>query len=165
MSFQGTHEPGTRLVHAPGGKSRTKQQFAKDCDITKIMAKWSRAGFHTPPPHVPAGAPIYGDFTSPTDLEFYMTATARAQEYFDALPVAIRDRVDNDPVRFMEWLSNEENREEAAELGIVFDDEAPPVLTPPIVPSPTETPSSQGAEASANDAGEPVGGDPPADGK
>ncbi|WNK12597.1 MAG: internal scaffolding protein [Microvirus sp.] len=103
--------------------SLTQQNTKDDTDINVIMERYGVTGV------LPQGArlPSYGDFEGVTDYHTAMSALRRSQEAFNALPATIRDRFDNDPQLLLEFMSDESNRAEAHELGLV--------QTPPSVPS------------------------------
>jgi phage internal scaffolding protein len=42
-----------------------------------------------------------------------------AEDEFDALPAQIRARFENEPANLIDFLSNEQNRDEAEKLGLV----------------------------------------------
>lgn len=106
--------------------SRAKQSFKDECDINTIVRRFGITG------QLPVGVrmPTYGDFTEVQDFQGAMNAIAQAREAFDQMPAHVRKRFDNDPQRFVEFCSDEGNREEAVKLGLV----APKVLD--LVPAP-----------------------------
>lgn len=95
--------------------SMTKQSFRDECDIRKIMARMTRG---IPPPGQ-AGSPIYADFTSVDDFLDAQTKLKEAAERFDQLPARIRSRFRNSPAELLMFVLNENNREEAIELGLI----------------------------------------------
>jgi phage internal scaffolding protein len=111
-------------------KSLTKQSFAEEADINTIVRKFLQTG------ELPTNVrlPTYGDFTGLTDYHAAMNAVAQANEAFDQLPANIRTRFHNDPGEFVDFCSDDKNREEAIKLGLV----PPPPLeldtTPSVAP-------------------------------
>lgn len=95
--------------------SRTKQSFAEDADINTIVRRFNLTG------QLPTGIrmPTYGDFSEVFDFHTAMNAIAKARESFDAMPAHIRARFHNDPAEFVDFCSNEENRQEAIKMGLV----------------------------------------------
>lgn len=93
----------------------TKQSFAKECDINEIVRKFGVTG------ELPQNVrmPTFGDFTTVSDFKSAMDAIALAHEAFDAMPAEWRTRFDNDPQKFLEFTSDEDNREEAIRMGMV----------------------------------------------
>jgi hypothetical protein len=136
-------KPGQRTAYkrpeGKAGKSRTKQQFRKDCDITEIMSRWSRTGFTGPPPHMATSRALFGDFTSPLHLADTMEQLDILRDHFETLPVAIRDHVDNDPTVLMQMLMDPEATEELVELGYKEDPKDPSGPSGPDDPQPAPT--------------------------
>lgn len=114
--------------------SRTKQSFAKDCDINNIIASWSKSGELN---HVNLGTPQYGDFSNADD---YLTArnnVSNALESFDLLPSEIRAQMGNDPAVLLDFIADPSNHEEAVQLGLLpppAPPERPQRLNPPKPP-------------------------------
>lgn len=105
------------------------QQHARDeSDINTIVRRFGLSG------QMPVGVrmPSYEDFTSVTDFQSAMNAVALARESFDRMPAVVRARFGNDPGRFVDFVSDESNREEAVRLGLV-EPQAP--VVPAVVPS------------------------------
>lgn len=103
-------------LHCPE-PTRTQQHFKEECDINTIVRRFGVTG------ELPIGtkAPSYGDYQGVADFHTAMNAVARANEAFDALPATWRKRFNHDPQEFLEFCSKEENRPEAAKLGLVVD--------------------------------------------
>jgi len=97
------------------GKGRTQQHFKDDCDINTIMLKYQKTGL------VPTmkGKPAYGDFTTGLDFADCQRKVQEAEEQFLKLPARLRSRFQNDPSELLQFVSNEENRAEAEELGLI----------------------------------------------
>lgn len=112
-------------THPEAGEEegRTKQEFKKDCDIMTIVTRWQRDG-QVPPPVV--GQAIYGNFfETPQHLEDAVEHFQVAMEEFEALPIEIRDGVDNNPVRYLELMQaaargEAEAIEDLQDLGVEF---------------------------------------------
>ena len=94
--------------------SRTKQSDADACEINNIMAKYLRTGAIT---HFNKHNPQYGDATGP-DFQTAMNIVTSAQTMFDELPSNIRNRFQNDPAAFLDFVQDEGNTAEMAELGL-----------------------------------------------
>lgn len=109
-------------------KSLAQQQFRDETNINSIVRKFGVTG------QVP-GAPSpaqYGDFSGVHDYHSAMLQIMAAEAAFDALPATLRQRFDNDPQSFLDFVSNDDNRSEAIELGLV----PPPVRPDGVIPSP-----------------------------
>jgi phage internal scaffolding protein len=112
--------------------SMAQQQFREECDINTIMERFGRTGEIIAPIRMPQ----YGDFDGVNDYHSAMNAIVEAQSAFDSLPAKTRARFSNDPAEFLEFCFNEENRDEAIQLGLI---DGQPVVEP-IVSS--ETPKA-----------------------
>lgn len=67
---------------------------------------------------------IFGEFDSAVQYQDMMNVIVKAQESFDALPSHIRDRFKNDPRELLEFIDDEDNLDEAIELGIIDEQTA-----------------------------------------
>lgn len=123
--------PRHRVIQDPGGPSKTKQSFADEADINTVLNKWRRSGITT---DVNLGTPVYADFSSGLDYHAAVNAVMRTQQLFDTLPARVRDRVDNDPGKFIEFVEDPNNAQELVDLGLKNpvspDPVAPEVKTP-----------------------------------
>lgn len=99
--------------------SLTQQQFKEECDINNIIARYETTGLLTDPLHPGTRQPMFGDFSNVMDYQAAQNIVVRANEAFEALPAKLRDRFDNDPALMLEFLQDENNREEAVKLGLV----------------------------------------------
>jgi phage internal scaffolding protein len=97
--------------------SRTKQSFKEECDINTILKRFNVTG------QLPVGPlqPQYGDFSGVFDYQTALNAVIAAQESFNALPATLRNRFANDPAAFVDFCSDESNREEMIRLGLVIE--------------------------------------------
>lgn len=92
----------------------TKQAPANEVDINTIMDRYERNG-ELPQPR-PA---VYGDALAVGDFETAMNIVNAGREAFEALPAKLRDRFANDPARFLAFVNDEANYDEALSLGLV----------------------------------------------
>ena len=97
--------------------SLAQQQFRDDCDINTILRRFNVTG------QLPVGSvqPQYGDFSGIFDYRTALDAVRAAQESFDALPAKVRSRFANDPAAFVDFCSDESNREEMKALGLLIE--------------------------------------------
>ena len=116
--------------------TRTKQEFAAECDVNNIVAKYQRTGSLD---HFARYAPQYGEVPA-VDLAEAFELVKNAKQMFDDLPSSVRDYVDQDPVRFLEFVQDENNVDKMAEFGLV--ERAPEAVA--VVPQ--EDPAPAGAE-------------------
>lgn len=122
--------PTRGRVYQDGGNqpSLTKQEFAVDCDINHIMAKYQKTGAIN---HFAKYSAEYGDF-SPCDLQEALHLVNRAQTMFDELPSSIRREVIN-PEGFLSFVQDPANRSRLDELGLT-NTPAAPIAPPPATP-------------------------------
>lgn len=99
-------------------KSRTKQEFVSECDINKIVARAVRTGVM--PMTVPAGR--YGDFSDVGDYQEAQQRLKVAEAQFMALPSGLRAKLGHDPAKFLEWISDKANLEEANSFGLLNEE-------------------------------------------
>lgn len=106
--------------------SLAQQSFAEEVDINTIVRRFGISG------QLPQNvrAPTFGDFENIPNYHDAMNAIRQADESFNAMPAEVRYRFNNDPGRFVEFVSDENNRAEAIRLGLVV----PPVVVEPVVP-------------------------------
>jgi len=107
------------------GESMTIQAQAEDADINVLMRRYGITGKMPDNPRIP----MYGDFLEVRDYRTALEAIRQADADFMEIPAEIRARFDNDPQRFLEFCSDEANRDELSKLGLLKP--APP----PVVPS------------------------------
>lgn len=112
-------------VLSPAGVEPAQQQFKKDADLNSIMAKFQKTGAMD---HVKIYESEYG-FASPTDYHASMNTIVKAEAMFSALPSSLRNRFENKPAAFLEFIQNDENRQEAIELGLITTPQG--AVTPP----------------------------------
>lgn len=106
------------------GESLTIQSPAEDCDINTIVRRFGLTGEL---PNVQA-MPRSGDFTGIPDYHTALNLVHAAQTQFLTVPADIRARFDNDPQKFMAFLDDEKNRDEAEKLGLLRDKPPAPVV-------------------------------------
>lgn len=96
--------------------SRTKQSFKAECDINNILKKYRDTGILT---HTRDSQPLYGDFSEITDYQGSLNQVIQAQEAFEQLPALVRKRFANDPGKFVEFVQDDKNYDEALKLGLL----------------------------------------------
>jgi phage internal scaffolding protein len=111
--------------------SLAQQHMKNECDINIIVERFGVTGQL---PQTPL-EPSYGDFSGVTDYHTALNAIRASDEAFMALPAKIRARFDHDPNALLNFLQNEENRDEAIQIGLI---DGQPVVEP--IVSAVETP-------------------------
>lgn len=96
-----------------------------ETDINSIMADVCRTGMMP----IASGNALYGDFLTEGDYHSCQNALIRARDDFMALPSRVRRKFDNDPSKLIGFLSDERNREDAIELGLLERPNPPQVAT------------------------------------
>jgi len=93
----------------------TKQEFKDECDINVLMSQFIRNG------QIPALNQIAPQYLDVTGIEYQesMNLIAGAKSLFNELPSSLRVRFDNDPGQFLDFCSQEKNREEMSQLGLL----------------------------------------------
>lgn len=107
--------------------SLTHQSFKEECDINTIMRRFAVTG--ELPDNV--RVPQYQEYEGVFDFQTAMNLVRTSQEAFEAMPATVRDRFNNDPARFMDFVNDADNYDEALKMGIVNPR-----------PKPEETPAS-----------------------
>lgn len=112
-------------------KSLAQQHMKDECDINVIVERFGVTG-QLP---VKAIEPSYGDFSGVSDYHTALNKIKAAEAEFMALPAKLRAKFDHDPNALLNFLENEQNRNEAIELGLI---DGEPVAQP--IVSAVETP-------------------------
>ena len=113
--MHGAYRPHDRVQTIIEGESATKQQFADEVDINRIMDRYERDGIIA---HVNRYEGQYGDFGDAPSYHAAMNTVVEAQEMFESLPARIRDRFGNSPAVFLEFVQDPANQEELVDLGL-----------------------------------------------
>lgn len=118
-----------------GDFSMTRQEFAAECDINTLMAKYERVGGAFP---APDAVPRYLDLSGTPDFQTAMNLMIEADRAFMTLPAKVRREFDNDPAEFVRFAEDSANLDRMREWGL-----APPApvsdavseAKPPVEPS------------------------------
>jgi phage internal scaffolding protein len=124
----------------------TRQEFKDECDINVLMKRYQSTGEL---PHLNTSTPQFLDVSSSLVFQESMNYIADAQSMFNELPSAIRDRFYNDPAQFLDFCSNDKNRLELAEMGLLSPEATFAAFNPPPPLSPT-TPPPKSSETPPN---------------
>lgn len=107
--------------------SKTSQEFADECDVNNIMARYQVTGVL---PVNSRGEPHYFNWQdAPDNLQDALNALNEASSSFMALPAIVRKEFDNDPVKFTEFATKPDSIGKLREWGLAPQPapEAPPV--------------------------------------
>lgn len=120
------------------GPSLTRQEFADECDINTLMARYETSVIGGPGNMPPLGPQNFVDWTTqPQTLLEYMDVMRTADAAFMSLPAAVRKEFDNDPVEFVDFAQDPANQAQMASWGL-----AEPVKPPEPSPAPPEAKAS-----------------------
>lgn len=109
----------------------TVQSQKNDVDINQIMKRVEKGMML----NVNSNEGRFEDISEFDGLELAYIKVQRANEEFMNLPADLRSRFDNDPVKLIDFLSDEGNRKEAEELGLVAPKAGEPASIPPAEPA------------------------------
>lgn len=104
--------------------SRTRQEFADECDINSLMAKYEKTGIL--PDAVNNDVPRYLDVSNVPDLQTALELLNQSTAAFMALPATVRREFDNDAVKFVSFAQDPENLPQMRTWGL-----APPAPEEP----------------------------------
>jgi len=137
---------GVDSVYHTEGPSLTRQEFAEECDVNSIMARYQGHVIGGPGNLSAMGPPMYVDFAAmPGSLMEYMDFMQNADKAFMFLPAVVRKEFDNDPRMFVDFASDPENVDQMRTWGLA-------------APAPKEAP---GDAKAAPGAGAPPAGEKP----
>lgn len=92
------------------------QQHAKeDADINTLVRRFGITGTMPQLDRIP----LQGDFHDITDFHTAANKILEAEQTFMTLPAELRKRFENDPHKFLDFTSDEANREEMGKLGLL----------------------------------------------
>lgn len=132
------HEPVDVFFDEP---SRTRQEFADECDINVLMSKYEATGVVS---HMNSRQPMYldvGDGVLP--LQEALDTVRAATEAFMSLPARARAEFDNDPVRFVEYAQDPANLPRLVDWGLAEKREEPSPQKVEIVNPPATSPAGE----------------------
>lgn len=119
-------------------KSMTSQAMADEADINKIVARVIKGQTVM----APDGEPFYGDVSEFGGLQEAIIKVQEADELFMQVSAEIREKFDNDPVKFIDFLANPDNMDEGRKLGLIKDKPKP--IEPPVPEPVVSTPARAG---------------------
>lgn len=119
---------------------RVKQSFVAECDIHGILKHYSATGQIR---HMSANAQrgAYMDLPDDIDFQHALGIVKEGEAAFATLPSKVRERFGNDPARFLEFMGDPENRDEAVKLGLATKRPAPAQNEPQAPNPPPEAPT------------------------
>lgn len=104
------------------GPSRTRQEFAEECDINTIMARYETHGVIS---HVNQREPMYIDLDNIPDLQAALDILETATASFMTLPAKVRKEFDNDPHQFIAFAEDPASLPKLREWGLALPEKVP----------------------------------------
>lgn len=96
-------------------ESLTHQEFAEESDINTIV---DRFGIGENPIEIQQWVNNVDIADAPNDYQSVMNQLNEARDQFMSLPARVRSQFDNDPGRFVDFVSDPANGEELVRLGL-----------------------------------------------
>ena len=118
-------------------RSLTVQADADECDMNFIMARYVKTGLL---PQSRAEG-FFGDASALPDFQQAQQILIDANMAFESLPAKVRDRFHNSPEKFLAFMADEDNRQEAVLLGLL----KPPQEAAPAPDGPHKAKEGEGA--------------------
>lgn len=112
--------PDKEILHT-GYESKVQQHMAADCDMKVIMERFLKTGTV---PQISPERMSFIDATSAEDYDRSLQLVIDAESSFNDLPSKIRNKFDNDPSKFLSFMNDDKNLDEAVELGLVKRDKS-----------------------------------------
>lgn len=94
--------------------SLAQQHMKDECDINVLVKRFVVTG-EIPVMTLP---PLQGDFTSAPTYQEALNLMVEANRSFMQQPAEVRARFQNDPARFVDFCSREENRDDLRRMGL-----------------------------------------------
>lgn len=117
------YDPQMRVQREYPGATRTQQNMRDEVNVNTILRKYTRTGLIT---HLSRQPGAYLNLPDQMDFQDAWHLVHQAHEDFDRLPSDLRKRFDNDPGKFLAFMHDPANREEAVKLGLIPAEAAPP---------------------------------------
>lgn len=118
------------VATSTGLETMVQKQFVEEVDINTIVRRFGIT--RQMPSGVEGG--VYGDFTGITDFESAQAAVERAREGFMALSPDVRERFQNDPGLYLDYVDQLADDEIGPEVGGPARPAPPAVAEPPVAP-------------------------------
>lgn len=114
----------------------TEQSHRDSCDINTIMRRYERTGVLE---HVNAYKGTYMDMPTGLDFKTAQDVIAQSKSMFESVPSDIRNKFDNDPGKFVDFMQDAKNRNAILAMGM--DVSHLPILEPEPAPKPKDPPA------------------------
>ncbi len=121
----------------------TQQHCKDECNINLIISKSVKTGI------IGTGSgtrkPQFGDYQN-INYRDMVSKVTEGEQLFESLPSALRTRFDNSVEKLIEFIDNDENREEAIDLGFLPPSKAPEEPKTKSKSDPSSDPKPSGEE-------------------
>lgn len=108
-----------RVTTSNVGESMTEQSHKQSCDIKFIMKKAVKTGMIT---HRKQTEGEYVNLIGKPDYHEALNTVTQANQLFESIPAEIRfDKFNNDPQKYIKYVTDENNRAEMIDLGFSVD--------------------------------------------
>ena len=137
--FRTAYSPNVRVGFATIGESKTDPIFAEELKIQNMIKKYDSTNLLE---LVSNKTPQYVDLSDVTDLQSAMSKIQEAQETFMEVPATIRERFQNNPQSFYNFVNDKNNLDELVNMGLATkpNGEVPPVSSPVVEEKPAIPP-------------------------
>lgn len=105
-----------RVVTVNEEPSMTDQSFKELTDVNVIMSRYEKTGELV---HQARSQGVYADVSGIRDYHESLQKVLDAHSAFASLDANVRNRFSNDPGKFLEFMSDSKNLDEAVELGLM----------------------------------------------
>lgn len=105
--------------------SMTKQSEMDACDIHNVLRQFSPAGLQQAISESQARGQ-YADLPDEIDYQAALNTVLEGERAFASLPARTRERFNNSPAAFLEFMADADNQAEAIKLGLAVDNRPPP---------------------------------------
>ncbi len=112
-----------------GEPTGAKQSFKNELDVNRKVAKYIKSGAVAPLPN-----DLSFGFAPPQTFHEALNLIHDAEDYFQGIPSELRNRFENDPGKFLEFIDSPESRDELIELGLIRSLEEPVEEPAPVQP-------------------------------
>lgn len=130
---------GKRVTFVTSGECRVEQHHKKNCDINAIVAR-SLPNDEIPMVRAMDVPGVAKDVSWVTDYHTACNIVKSGEEAFMSLDPQTRKEFDNDPGKFLDYVSNPDNREDLIDRGYIDPDPEEPAPIRVEVTNPTSTP-------------------------
>lgn len=113
--------PENPAIDFSGCEKLVAVEFAREADINFLLARYKNTGsLYTAEDMIKAKRrPQFGDFSGIPDYQDSLDKMHDALSMFGDLPLAVRQRFSDDPVKLLDFFQDPNNLDEAVQLGLV----------------------------------------------